>query len=714
MSLRLTAACLFASLCGCATTSRAPEGPQVAGIRIRGTKKLSEREIKSRILTAENGLLSFLPWEDTQHFDPTAWEADKRRIERLYQANGFYQARVVGDEVTPVGKDSVLLTVQVQEGEATRIGSLEVTGLEALPVEHREKALEKLGLETGDIFLEEKWTGVKDLLRQRLRERGYAEATAEGEVEVDVQTRLAAVRLVVTPGQRFRFGQIVASPEPKAVVSEKRIVEQARGAIRPGDWYSESALAEAQARVFQMGVFGGVKVTRGAPDREAGTVPVIIDVREAKFHSVRGGPGLGVDNTSWSARLIGEYTHRNFLGGLRRLTLSGRAGWTFIPTLPGVIVGVPGAMNGPIFGLRAELEQPRILIPTLRLQGTLDTERGLEPAYAYSAARGRLALTWQPHTAFGLTGAYDAEVYWLQSGSAGYRDVSTLGFGCAGLCVLSFVELVAEWDRRDDRNDPRNGTYVSAAVQYGGWPGSFQYVRLLPEVRGYISFLKEDRLTFSAKLKVGTLIPLVPGQESPIVARFFSGGAFMRGFNGRRLSPMMEVPRDFSDAPDDYQKALRREIPAGNIIPIGGNGLFEASFEARYAFQSDVMLATFLDMGFVSQEPLPGGEIFNRMYYAVGTGIRYLTLVGIIRLDFGYRLPFGPPQVLDVAADPSPVIDKNGVVRPVLVVRPPTYEERSGSCFGIGAVVRSVGSPRTRGGSPEDPCVLQLSIGQAF
>ncbi len=52
-------------------------------------------------------------------------------------------------------------------------------------------------------------------------------------------------------------------------------------------------------------------------------------------------------------RLIAEYTDRNFLGDLRRLTLRGKVGWAFLPALWNI------DQNGSLFDLYAEFEQPR-------------------------------------------------------------------------------------------------------------------------------------------------------------------------------------------------------------------------------------------------------------------------------------------------------------------------------------------------------------------
>ena len=97
-----------------------------------------------------------------------AWQADLRRIERYYQARGFYQAQVVRHAEEPVGGNAVKLVAEVHEGEPTRIATVNITGMEALPQEHQRRVKEELPLKQGDIFEEANWEGVKDLLRSRL------------------------------------------------------------------------------------------------------------------------------------------------------------------------------------------------------------------------------------------------------------------------------------------------------------------------------------------------------------------------------------------------------------------------------------------------------------------------------------------------------------------------------------------------------------------
>src|SRR5262249_8864505 len=184
-----------------------------------------------------------------------------------------------------------------------------------------------------EVLKEDSWANVKREVAAALRALGYAEAEVRGEVFVESTDQTARVRLLVVPGGRYKFGNIFVATGPKPSVQVRYIIDPAEGAIGEGDWFSDKALDEAQRRVFQMGVFGAVKVTTGRPDRDNGIIPVVVDVREAPFHTIRYGGGIGVDPVRQEYRLIAEYTDRNFLRGLRKLPPRAQAGWAVAPAV---------------------------------------------------------------------------------------------------------------------------------------------------------------------------------------------------------------------------------------------------------------------------------------------------------------------------------------------------------------------------------------------
>ena len=728
--LPLLALLALTGACAHSNGARAPDRPKVVALDLKGTKQVKASDIKDKIVTTKTPWYERInPFGKRSYFDPNTWQADLKRIVRFYQARGFYEAHIESAQQEPKGENAVALEVTIQEGAPTRVTAVNVTGLEQVEQAHQTKALDDLPITQGTIFREEEWQTTKDQVQQRLHELGYAEAEAGGEVQVDLATHAAVVNLRVNTGPRYKFGNIFVATDASPQVNPRRIIEQAQGAVHKGDWYRESALSEAQARVFRMGVFGAVKVNRGAPDREERTVPIVVDVREAPFRSVRAGGGIGVDQARQEIRVLGEWTHRNFLGGLRKLTLTGRLGYAFIPTVTAAFRRVdtdddgvadspdPSASQGIVFQFSAQLEQPRFLARDLRLQTSLTVERDIQQAYSYIGGRGRVGVVWQPHPDLSLTPSYNLDVYRLTGnqyeGLKNQTPVPPIVLGCpagtssTSTCniAVSYLEEFIEWNRRDDPIAPRRGYYASLSLQEGKKEllgGNFSFLRVLPDVRYYYTFGPRDRFTLAARVRMGTLLtPTHPDgthEDSAIINRFFSGGgASMRGFNTQRLSPMNIINGS-------------AEQPSDRVVPIGGNSLVETSVELRAKIIGDLSLAVFHDSGLAGlgsltfgphqdDVRLESGRLFGDYHYqAVGAGLRYSTVVGPIRLDVARRLNIGKPL---------PILDPTSSL---------TTLGGFGDCFGLGvkkdADNKNVESKYA--GSPEGYCTFFLSIGEAF
>ena len=474
-------------------------------VRIEGAKKVKEGDVKKRILTTEN---SWVPFSRRQYFDENAWKTDLRRIEKFYRAQGFYQAKVTGTVVKPHGQNEVDVFATVEEGDPTVISSVDLQGLGDLPEEHRKRLLDEVKLKVGQVFIVERWDGLKETLLHTLQDEGYAAATVQGEVKVGLDTRAADVMVSIDHGRRYRFGALSVK-QYSSRVSPWRITEQAAAEATPGEWYSLKAQSAAETRVFKMGIFGAVKVNPGEPNPGTLTVPMEVDAQESRFHTLAVGGGIAVDQTRQQVRARSTYIDRDFLGGLRKLTLDAVVGYAWIPNFYATTAS--GAQRGVVGSLTGELEQPRLFFRDLKLDTKLTLlERGIEPAYSYYGSRAKLGVVYTPTTRLTVTPSYNLEYYRLESGSAQLTGgAPTLLFGCPENCVLSYVEELIEWDKRDDRQEPHHGYYLSLSLQQGGGilGGSFAYFRIVPEVRGYVSFLEDDKLTFAARLKAGRSSP---------------------------------------------------------------------------------------------------------------------------------------------------------------------------------------------------------------
>jgi hypothetical protein len=129
---RVWALALLLCASACRTTaSPAPDGPVIRELKLNGVKQVSERDLRSRILTAKT---SWLPFSKKHRFDPHIWQTDLERIERFYKGKGFFQAKVTEQKVNELS-NGVALEVTVHEGQPTKIKAIDVTGIDELPAE---------------------------------------------------------------------------------------------------------------------------------------------------------------------------------------------------------------------------------------------------------------------------------------------------------------------------------------------------------------------------------------------------------------------------------------------------------------------------------------------------------------------------------------------------------------------------------------------------
>jgi translocation and assembly module TamA len=405
-------------------------------------------------------------------------------------------------------------------------------------------------------------------------------------------------------------------------VPRARIREEAEVVLRPGDTYDSSELGRVQARVFDLGVFGGVRVGAGDPDPRRQTVPVVVSVREAPFRTVRAGPGIAIQANRYELDGIAGWSHRNWFGGLRKLNLDLRAGyaWRFNPDKEGV-VGL----------LSADFTQPGILTRRIDLNVRTEVERGLEPAYDFWAQRFRIGTPIRFGRVVTVIPSLNLELYEITGAVRGQNPTtgSTLLLQtCPGrdpnFCVLSYVEQRISLDLRDDPILTTEGIYLSLALQEGfsvQGNGS-SYLRVLPEVRAFMSL--PLRMVLAGRARLGIAHPLAGG-DVPLVAKFTSGGPnLMRGYYQRALSPVIPV---LTDGASSVQ-----------YIPVGGNGLVDGSLELRFPISGKLAGAAFLDFGNVTNTVAEALDLSN-LQYAAGLGLRYLTVFGPVRVDVAARLP---------------------------------------------------------------------------
>lgn len=583
------------------------------------------------------------PWTEWPLLDPAILERDQERIERWYRARGYYDAVVRDAAVDAKDAEHATVRIHVEEGQPVQIASVEVAIAGEQPaLQRRLQAVH--GLTVGERFDEFYYDRAKRALQDALGEDGYAHARVTGAVRVDPASHRAAVTFRVQPGRPARFGRVFVRGHgdmPAEVI-------WAAAGIRAGEPFSVSALDDARQAVYGLGPFASVEV---APlvEPEEDIVHVLIRVVRGQETRFRVGAGMesgGSINTQqtdgsfaqWDIHLLARFEHRNFLGGMRRLQVEERPRLIFDGRFPDTTAPNLGNALSVDFRQPAFMEARTFLVANLRWDlgpdpfgGRFfrsDSNVGLGPERRFFGGALRLTSSVNWHQFRELPGIFQ-DLTGAQDGPFPDYDVF-------------FMHHVGQLDLRDNPRAPSRGLYAQVSLLHAGYflPGDFDYVRFIPDLRGYLplpfGIVLAARAQIglmhvaSANVPRGTPTTLEALRDQGFIERLARFGPLRHRLRGGGHNSVRGYrPNELGDV-----------VLVSGRLDSGGLRQWEGSLELRMPVTENLGAVLFADAGDVSRQQ---SFRLNHPQTTLGIGLRYRTLVGPLRLDMGFA-----PQSLQV------------------------------------------------------------------
>lgn len=745
-------------------------GCLVDEVKVVGARRVPPGDIKGKIATAETsralaGVLEHVPiaslWDritvDYEELDPFVLERDLQRIERLFKARGFYEARARAARVRKAGEpgeERAYVEIVVEEGPAVLLKSAKIVWKGEAP--QRALARTKLamgGLKLDAPFEEGPFEDVKQKLARAMTDRGFAYAKVEAKARVDLVTHRADVTYTIDPGPPTTFGRITVEGAGNLPVERILLVID----IREGRSFSTALLEKAQTALGDLRVFGSVDaLPQLSKEGEARVteVPVVFRVTPTTLRTTK--LGFGVEaGTRVAFHGVAGWENRNFLGGLRFFTVEAKPGVVVNPlAIYGRSTSAPyGAV--PELRLHASLQQPGFV--EARMRGLVNADVNmtqLQPGYTlgYFELAGKTGVErdlWSGRVHLGLS---------LNTQIDTPLNLQIPGLSMASNCggfhtlVIPYLQSTFALDLRRDQDGKRNalmpahsGFYLSNDVQFAWGPGS-RDIRVRPEARAYIPLSK--RVTLAMRLGVGVLhafggtltqepsapysglesdwkidgkgcvvpsdpaltTPLSPGQVERSqwlqvlqLRGFYSGGTNSnRGYGYAGVGPQEPIP---AISPVNH----------GILLPIatGGLAMWEASVELRFPIYDKLGMTVFVDASDVRQvladffqdTTASSDNMLTNVRFAphlsAGLGIRYATPVGPLRADVALRIPGA--QVLGTTCS----VYDSSVVTPANAVWAPWGDPPSGKCY----ILPDYGQSGSFAGIP---LAVSLAIGEAY
>ena len=548
-------------------------------IVIEGAQGLKPKQIKDIMLTQERQYYILRGTVQRQKLDD-----DLDRIVQLYGDHGYIQARVESSSVqVDRNRARVTIRIGVVEGPQFRVGGVDVTGNQVLPLEEIRR---RIKLATGDVFSRSKLRDSVKAIQDLYGVIGRASADINPTTTQDNANRKVNVTFEIAEGPEVFVERINISGN---VRSQEKILRR-EIPMHEGDLFTTAKLVRARQKLVNLGYFESVKATT-APGTTKDKIVVTIEVTEKPtgLFSIGG----GYSSTDGFLGTV-DLSQRNFLGRGWEVFLRLRAGGS---TQQGTI----------------GFTEPWLFDRPLAAGFDLFNNRRVFTEYTVNSLGGDVRLGHP----IGEFSRWNLIYRISEDRISDIADNASTGLLAEkGSRLTSLIGGTLSRDTRDSIFEPTRGTSASIGLDFAGLGfGDSKFVRA-----------------------VGTAAWFYPLWLDHVIATRVTGG-YAFGWDDESV-PLFE--RFYLGGPNSIRSRKPRQVSPtdGSGTRIGGNSEVLGTVEYVIPLFFGIRAALFYDVGNVYGPDVTGGTSFDitDLRHGIGIGFRWASPFGPLRVDYGINV----------------------------------------------------------------------------
>ncbi len=515
-------------------------------------------------------------------------ESDVEHLIKGLHSMAYYNAKVdirFNAEVSPV-----VITVLVDTGPVYPLVSFKVVAQapqskEPSPFAYDLIMPKDLGVELRAPALPKTIIDAERALLRFMAGKGYPLAViAKREVVADQATMTVSVTLYVDSGPRVMFGKT-------QVTGEKKVLEgfiRRKIAWKQGEVYDPLLVEKTQVSLEASGLFASIVIMPQAELDAEGQLPIDISLIESRHRTVSAGVSY---NTQQGPGVMGTWEHRNMWGRGEKLSLFAEAWWK--------------QQN-----VKLQYSKPDFWVAGQDFLWIAEMERETTTGFkeSFFSISGLVDRQWNATTKFSYGGSY--------------KELRTGDSDNNGVASLLKAPLQLKWSTANNLLDPTNGRSFNFKMTPTWKVDRPKMAYVINTLSGtlYHPLTADHRFVFAGKILLGSIVGA--GRKSiPPPELFYAGSEnTLRGYNYWSVSPL---------------NAERK--------PIGGRSMMIYTFEPRMRLNEKFGLVFFYEAGNVYKQATP--RFNEKLLQSAGTGLRYHTPVGPLRVDIAF--PLNPRKGID-------------------------------------------------------------------
>lgn len=555
-------------------TIKEGERERINNINIEGNKNIPDRRLLKQMQTKTLSLTN------KGVFDVDVLNNDLKRLKEYYSGEGFLNPEINAPEIKKE-HGRVFVTIPVEEDGQTIVKNITFSGNTSVSEKTLLKTQKnKIGRHFNQLVLEE---DKKNLLIY-YADNGYPYAKVEQSVDLaaDGDKKTATIKYQIEQGEHVSIGKILVVGNTLTTVHAIKRAMQ----TKEGEPYSYQKIVDSQLALRRIGVFNSVSVnTIGLNDKKQ-TVHLVVKIEEQKPFVLDTEIGYSTDDSVQGSM---SFTNLNSFGIAKKSKLK---------------------LTGGKKLSRAEGSwiDPSFLGTSLEMNDSAWFQYENKNVFAYLQAGGGFGFFRRFHRT-GLIAKWELMRNYFVQGDSTAADADSLRNN-----TISKIGLSANFDTRNNFAEPSKGIFAMMNSDfYNEIKGQEANFVKLKWTFGVYNGLW-NRITFSNNFRVADIETIGENISVPSNELLLLGGDdTIRGFPQYSLGPKNASGR-----------------------ATGGRFEWIYNLETQIRIIGNFRLAGFFDMGALVNDAreISGGNIRR----SAGGGIRYMTPVGPIRLDYGIVL----------------------------------------------------------------------------
>ncbi|MDX1774984.1 MAG: outer membrane protein assembly factor BamA [Desulfobulbales bacterium] len=563
----------------------------IKDIKFVGNDSFKESQLKKAMGTKEKGLLSW--FTDSGVLTRDILEQDTARITSFYHHHGFIEATVGIPEITQDG-EWLYITIDISEGNRYRVGTIEFNG----DIIGNKEELSNMLRINDEEYLSRNILR-EDILRLNdfYAENGYAFAEATPTVRTDKEQKLVDITIDINKGDLVYINRINIRGNTR---TRDKVIRRAL-LIREKGIFDAKALRLSHQRLMRLNFFEDVSITpEPTPDKTK--MDLKVEVKEKPTGAFSVGAGYSsVDGLMFMA----EISQDNFLGRGQRLALSAN-------------------ISGSTTRYNLSFTEPHFYDSQLMVG--LDFYNWLREYDTYTRDSRGAAFRF----------GYPVWELWNASFSYGYDDTELTDVDLENAApsiiesmnvnVTSYVTFNLSRDTRNNLFATTRGSHNILHTKYAGGflSGDSQFTKVDGSTSWFFPGFFFDETAFHIRLSAGQVWEN-EDDKLPDFEKFYLGGInTIRGFETRSIAVEVTDPE------------------SGETYKVGGKNMWFANLEYLFPIvkQGGLRGLVFYDAGNVYAEDWD----FDDIKQSVGAGLRWLSPMGPMRIEWGYVIDPEPGE----------------------------------------------------------------------